>query len=481
MEKSQLFELIGSLTLAEKEQVRQFSLIPTFNQGKMKAYVPVLLEICFSHLAQQSLEKKAVFTALFPDQEFVEGKVEKVMVEAHKVVRTTLLVAKYLSMENGFQHAFDYAQIVRSRDLGVLYPQLLSRLKKTQEENQIKNATYFQQQFLVENALHEEESLYNQKRGDLNIPNVLEALELHAHLNRLALLNRLLLQKKVAKFEIPETIKPILEKNLASEQYLERFPALHTNLAIFNLLQKHRPDVSDIQMLLGLLRQYEEKLDKESLQEFYTYLRNVCALVFFADIEQVEIEITLHELYKDNLARGYLHNEGRLLPSRYWAVSSNAVRVKEFVWALDFIEKYKFELIGENETQDIYRLNLANYLFGVGRFSECLDNIAANSPFVDYLLNGKRLEIKAHYELQSELLPFKLKAFKVFLSRTSPKLLSEPQRQIHLDFANLLHQLIYSTPGDPKRSDLLIKRIQEKKQAAEWRWLLEKAKALKNI
>ena len=289
------------------------------------------------------------------------------------------------------------------------------------------------------------------------------------------------MQKKVAKFEIPETIKPILEKNLDSEQYLERFPALHTNLAIFNLLQKHRPDVSDIQMLLGLLRQYEEKLDKESLQEFYTYLRNVCTLVIAAGNEQVEIEFTLHELYKDNLARGYLHNEGRLLPSRYWAVSSNAVRVKEFVWALDFIEKYKFELIGENETQDIYRLNLANYLFGVGRFSECLDNIAANSPFVDYLLNGKRLEIKAHYELQSELLPFKLEAFKVFLSRTSPKLLSEPQRQIHLDFANLLHQLIYSTPGDPKRSDLLIKRIQEKKQAAEWRWLLEKAKALKNI
>jgi hypothetical protein len=34
-------------------------------------------------------------------------------------------------------------------------------------------------------------------------------------------------------------------------------------------------------------------------------------------------------------------------------------------------------------------------------------------------------------------------------------------------------------PGDPTRSDRLIKRIQEKKQAADWRWLIEKAKALK--
>ncbi len=87
---------------------------------------------------------------------------------------------------------------------------------------------------------------------------------------------------------------------------------------------------------------------------------------------------------------------------------------------------------------------------------------------------------KPYYELKSDLLSFKLEAFKVFLSRTSPKLLSDAQRQNHIDFANLLSQIANSLPGDSKRSDLLLKRIQEKKQAAEWRWLLEKAKALKS-
>ena len=96
------------------------------------------------------------------------------------------------------------------------------------------------------------------------------------------------------------------------------------------------------------------------------------------------------------------------------------------------------------------------------------------------MLHGKRLELKALFELRSELLPYKLDAFKMFLSRTSQKLLSENQRKIHSDFANLLHQLVYSNPGDPKRSELLIKRIQEKKQSAEWRWLIEKAKALRS-
>jgi len=81
--------------------------------------------------------------------------------------------------------------------------------------------------------------------------------------------------------------------------------------------------------------------------------------------------------------------------------------------------------------------------------------------------------------LRSELLTYKLDAFKMFLSRTSQKLLSENQRQINSDFANLLHQLIHSLQGDPKRSELLVKRVLEKKQSAEWPWLLEKAKELK--
>jgi hypothetical protein len=98
---------------------------------------------------------------------------------------------------------------------------------------------------------------------------------------------------------------------------------------------------------------------------------------------------------------------------------------------------------------------------------------------VDYQLLGKRLELKAYYELRSELLTYKLDAFKMFLSRTSKNLLSEAQRQTNMEFANLLHQLIVSSPGDLKRSEVLVARAQERKQAIEWRWLLEKAKALK--
>jgi len=483
MEQSQLIELISTLNPSERELIIQFASLPSFNGGKMRAHVLPLLIICLSQKwadLDQKIDKQSVFATLFPNQKFVEGRLEKIMVEAHKVVRTTLIVNHYFRNDNEFHQGFDFAEITRTKGLNTRYQQLLARLQKLQDDVLYKNERYFRQQALLENAIHESECYHNQKKGDLNVPNVLHAVEGNYHLNRIAVLNRILLQQKFSKVEVPDDLKRQIEETFIPVKFLEESSVLSANYAIFNLLNKDTPEPSDIRSLFDLLKLHEEEFDQETLQEIYTYLRNICILVISSDFENVEIEYTLLELYKDNLFRGYLHYEGKLHPSRYWAVSSNAIRVKEFEWALEFIEKYKFELIGENETHDIYRLNFANYLFGKWKYSECLDFIPASSPFVDYLLAGKRLELKAYYELQSELLTYKLEAFKVFLSRTSPKLLSETQKQMHVEFANLLTQISTSIKGDPKRSELLTKRIQEKKQAAEWRWLLEKAKALKD-
>jgi len=482
MEQSQLLELIATLTSAEKDQVKDMSVNTHLNSGKLKDIVQRLLEICVNHIdreGQKSLDKMDVYSLLFPGQVFVAGKLEKVMVEANKLVRKVLLVNQYLQDENEFQQTFDYSKVLRRKGLTVRYQHSLSRLQKIQLENPFKNGNYFFQQFLLETAIHEEACFNNQVKGDLNIPNVLHALDIFSHLNRLSLLNRYLLQQKAAKVEVPEAIVPQLESYDIPERCLEESPTLEANYAVFSLLKKDNPDSGDIRTFFTLLQKHEQRIDKESLQELYTYLRNLCILVASMDMANDDTELTLHELYKDNLARGYLHYEGKLHPSRFWAVSSNAIRVKAFDWAFKFIEENKFNLIGENASQDIYRLNLANYLFSIRKYSECLDNIPGTSPFVDYMLRGKCLEMKAYYEMSSDLLSYKLEAFKVFLSRTSPKLLSVPHKQNHLDFANLLYQLIHSIPGDQKRADRIIQRIQAKKRAAEWRWLLEKAEALK--
>jgi hypothetical protein len=482
MEQSHFIELIRTLTQEEFEQFLLFVTHPYFNQSRFKEQVLLLLDFCMNHPWEdptRKLGKHEVFKALFPDQDFVEGKTEKVLVEAQKSLRSFLLIQQYFEVGNEFQQTFDFAEIVRTRGLENRYQQLLTRLRKIQADSLSKNERYHYQQFLLEDAIYADQSLHNQVKGDLNIPNVIESLDNHYYVCRYARLNSFLLQQKVARLETPESLKTFIEQSAEPEEYLLKSPILLLNFEIFKVLRKKAPETSDVRSLNNLLLTFELQLDAASLRKFYTYLRNICVLISTTQLDNEEIRITLFELYKDNLSRGYLHYEGRIHPATYLTVTRTAVRVAQFEWALTFIENHKNELIGETEERDIYRFNLAVYYFGTGKFADCLANIPASFSIVDYQVQGKRLELMALYELNSELLPYKLDAFKMYLSRTSQKLLSESHKQTNTDFANMLFQLVSSNPGDSKRSEQLGSRILERTQTAEWRWLFEKAKALK--
>ena len=161
-----------------------------------------------------------------------------------------------------------------------------------------------------------------------------------------------------------------------------------------------------------------------------------------------------------------------------YSITEQAIRLGEFNWAYTFLEKYKAEFAMENETQDIYNTNLALYYFGIGQFQQCLDHIPPTSPILDYMLLGRRLELICMLELESELLSYKLDAFKMFLSRTSKKLLPVNRRQRNLDFLNIFTQIYNCPPGDQKRTGKILNRVLENKQAAQYPWLLSKAKKL---
>jgi hypothetical protein len=254
--------------------------------------------------------------------------------------------------------------------------------------------------------------------------------------------------------------------------------ALNVNYQIFQVLKKKVPTHSDLLHILNLIQDHEKELNLELRQEFHSYLRNFAIIILNNNQEDKEIESLLHNLDKDELNKGYLYYEGKITASKFTAITTIALRVQEFDWAHNFIETHRGKVHGENETQDFYRFNKARYLFAIGKFEECLEILPQTSRYLNYFLIGKRLELKALYETESDLLSFRLDNFKMYLSRTSIKIMDETSRQIHLYFVNYLHQLVHSIPGDKKRSEELLKRIKTTKNASEYRWLLAKAEEL---
>ena len=483
MKESQLVELLSVLSPAERLQLREFAAIPLFNGGPRRSYVWPLLEWCHYHLSESQdaeLPPAEAYNYLFPDETPVDGKLEKVMVDAQKFVRMVMHTHYYLREENEFQQMYDLSEVLRQRGLEPRQVHILSRLEKQQKDTPQHHQYYFHHQFLLEHAIFDRESLYNKRKGDLNIPKVLDALESHRHLNELPLLNVYLLQKRISSLEITERMQTYIDSYSIPEHVLGASPRIRIQYTIYGMLLKDHLESYDAQHLFEMLLQYERYMDRDALQQFYTYLRNFCVMILLDNPEAGGIYEVLSNLYRDNLDRGFLHHEGKLHPSRYLAVSEYAARARQHDWAFGFIEKYRDEIIGENETRDIYRLNMAYYLFGVGRFEECLEQIPDTSPYTDYLIAGKRLEIKCMYELDHELLPFRLDAFRVFLSRTSHKMIPDHIRQKNMEFVNMVAQFIASVKGDKERSVRLMERLREKKQAFEWLWLADKAREMES-
>jgi hypothetical protein len=482
MEGSQLLEVLKTLDEAERKALLLYAEAMISFGKKIQEDALSLLQIIMTSAPRfeaEKLQKEHIYAQIFPDTPWVSGKLEKVMVEANKLVRMFLLQKFYLKNLNAVQQQLDWAKVMAERGL-VQQKQVF--LQKLQHHPLVTHAPVSQEeayeQFLIEMAVVHTETEHNNMKGDLNIPKALKAFDIYSHLVRLELLNNYLLQQKVINLTIPQSVELAIESVAISTEYSAQTPILQVFEKIFRLLQKDIPQIEDFTQMAELLAQNENHIAPDLLKQSFTYLRNLCTILINAGATQ--LLPAYHQLQRDNLERGYLYYEGnKLSASAYISVALGAIRAHNFEWAATFIEDHKGRVIGDNKTFDLYHLNKAQYLFAIGQYEAALDIIPPTFEYLNYTLIAKRLEIKALYELRSDLFQYKLGAFKVYITRASQKHLSSALRGPNSEFVNILLQIQNSKPGDPMRSRRIQQRIQQKTQAAERDWLWEKAANLK--
>jgi hypothetical protein len=479
MEKSYLLDMIKSLQPDELQRLSLFLASPYFVQGVTGKETQALFQIILKaapEFSEHKLEKDRVYKLLYPGKAVVEGKLKKLISELTKLVRHFLLIDYYRNAGNEFQRQVDLAQIFRSKGMISRHQQVIEKLRALGGEGAWESLAQYNQEYVVENEVHELESTYNQGKGDLNIPAVLNKLDRNYFANRLELLNRFWLQKKVAQLDPSDIMLARFEDLSIPTNYLERSILLQTVEKIHNLLRHPLAAAQDFQDLMSSLQKNEDRLAAETLQQFYTYLRNFCVLSI--DAGNDELIPVMHNIQRDNLRRGYFYQTGKISPSAYLSINRIAIMANEVEWALQFTESHKDKVVGANETQEFYQLNMAICLFAQHKLEEALDIIPFGSSYSNYHIAARRLELKIYFELNSELLPYKIDAFRMHISRASQKFLSDSLRELHANFVNLLQQISQSPRRNKERSEYLIRRIQEKKWVAERHWLLEKAREL---
>lgn len=479
MVKSQLIDLLQRFAPHELREFQVFVASPYFNRSHYFNELQALLAFIIRaspDFSEDKLDKTGAYEAVFSGSTVVEGKIDKVMSELHKLAREFIQVHTYAKEKNEFQQMLDLAAFYRENGMDNRYQSIVSRLEEQQKQISQLDLDFFRRQFLLDCEQHAYEDKYNRKRDDIHIQKTLQSLDLYYFMLKTELLNQYLVQQKVTLLDIPEEILQAIKESRLPERYEETYPVLMISYQIFRLLEKEQPDISEFENLLRFLRLHEATIHPELLKSYYRCIRNFCVLLVNGG--RNDLLPMLFEFQKEHYERGYMHHDDRIMPTTLLSVSNTALKLKELEWAERFVTIHKNRIIGDNESGDCYHLALANYLFHTGAFEEALDTLPQVFQDLDFHLFSRRLELKIYYELNSDLLPFKIDAFKMYLSRASHKVLSAQTKDRNAHFVNLLLQLSGTAPNDKTRARRLIERINEKQTVADREWLLEKAAGL---
>ncbi|MEO0725994.1 MAG: hypothetical protein AAFZ63_15735 [Bacteroidota bacterium] len=469
MVKSYVYTLVQSLTDAEVEHCHNFIRSPFITKQFRDAdSVSNLLQ----RLSSVDIPEKAVLNQqLFPEEGHKTAKLDKLMNELAGGIRQFLLWQKYMKPTHQFEQKLDWVETIRERGLIKRYQQELKSLVKYVDRNARESTLWYYRKFQLAYEIHETESIRNNAKGDLHIPEVIDRLHAYFYVQRLELLNLLFLQKKVTSLEIPDHTHTTTE-GLIPAPIKANYPILLIAEAIHQQLISPLPKPEAFNTIMDLLKQHELSLESSVLQHFYAYLRNICILLI--EDGHTAFTETLHQIQKNNLEKGYLFYQGKLSPSAYMSVTRIAIQIGQYDWALQFINDYKDKVMDSgDEVENLYYLNKALCWFAKGLYEKALQIIPPHFADVTYLIYSKRLELKIYFELNADLLIYRMDAYKMYLSRASKKYLPASVKEPEKNFVNILLQIVQSPLRDKERFKTIRDRIREKKHIADRDWLME--------
>ncbi len=343
-------------------------------------------------------------------------------------------------------------------------------MKNNKSDGREESLERYRLDLMIAEEKHELQSVQNQINGDLGIPELINSLDFYYYNYRTELANRYLLQQKGLPL-------PDLNTEEKVESYIQKSSLLYQISAwIGDLLKKERPSPDEFQSLFQLLKTQEKCIPFQTQAQLFAYLRSLCTLLINSG--QMAFAELLHQIHQDNLTRGLFFVNNEISPNSFVNIVQIAIRVKELAWAKAFTETYKKRIIGGDKDQFFYRFNLSHCLFEEGMLDEALAHLPEASSHSHVHVIIRRLELKIYYELRSDLLHYKLYAFRKYSERTATKSIPASLRAMNIEFFNILLQLSQSPLKDKARSERLIERIQKKKLLADRAWLLEKAKEL---
>jgi hypothetical protein len=478
MTNTYVFEILETLNHEELDALARFLASPFFNVSSTAEKHILLLQAyrqSKNSKDDSQFKREAIYQFVYRDEKFIEGKIDKLLTEFKKLLNSYLTINQFNKQFSEEKQSIFLLSFFRQKNIEKRYFQTLDKLNSRLDISDSIEEMAFNLD--VAQEVHEWHNTYNKAKGDLKLPELIRHLDKYYYAQKTELLSKLLQQKRLTI--LPEgTLNNTFDNWKVPLEYQNESKVILISSKIFDLLNSDSITVKDFENLLLLLKTHESAISPSKLTEFYTYIRNFCN--YLIDFKmQYDMKLVHHQIQKDNLERGYFYFDGKISSNGFISIIQRALDVNAIEWADKFIESHKHIIIGENADQEFYRTAKAMYFFAEKKFDEAIGILPFGSSYTYYHLIARRLELKIYYELDSDLLLYKIDSFKMFIIRAGKKDLPKSRAEFYVNFVNFVRQL-YLSPRikDKKRAEQMQKRINGKAQVAERAWLLDKASEL---
>lgn len=472
MHHSSLPSILQALSTEEAKRLALFLQSPYF-VGKKETEAAQRL-VAHLRAPSASTKKEDIHAAVFPDKPFVFNKLEKLFSETAQHVRHFLETewqAKHKLPAHGLAAQGDF---FLEKGLTDELKKVLAKMDALLGEPLVFDHEHIREQWVAQEQKTFYLSSLSSKKDDNNFKTKLAALETFYLFERMmATTNLLNLNRMVPVLTSKEV------DSLTGGWDVPGLDAFSKTLeggllwkAIRFLGTEPPESEQHFEQFYAQLGEHEGRISTYLLNHLELLASNFC--IYMSNRGNLEYRPHVFHFIKKRLTSGAAYLSGKLPAAMFQSTVSIALLLREFEWALEFIEAHRERIFGQQPSEVYYRFGLATYHFYRRDFESVLDILLhLNFEEMQYKFSSKSLEIKALYELNSDLLDARLDAAKIYFYRETK--IPADKKEMYgrfVDCTKRLQRLRFS--GEQARLQKLQAEIEANPQVAELTWLREK-------
>lgn len=462
MKKSRLIHIFRTFNKKEIRLLRKWVESPAHNQRKDVLMLFEYLVTNEHFLSDKHIEKEKVFGKVYSRETYDDAKMRQVIFFLLKVVEEYLIYQEALSSE--VRTKLSLAKAYRKRGLGKAFEKTTTISKKLNYNQSYRNEIFHQNQFDIE----QEQYLFLEKQAKRNIPmnlqEVSDALDISYLAGKLRQCCLMIAHQKVYKagykMGMMEEVLSYVEKN----KLVDDVPAIAIYYYIFNLSRQQ----DSFQKLKKEIQLNSALFPSAEIRDIYLMAINFC--IGKMNLGERDYIREAFEMYKLGFEKKILIEKENLTRWTFLNVIMIAVRLKEYVWAENFIESHqKYVLEKYREGFVNYTLAILNYEYK--NYSKAIDFLN-RSEYDDIVisLTAKGVLMKIYYEQDElDLLDALLESTRTYMQR---KKVMGYHKTAFKNLISYARKLVKVNPYDKEEIHILKKEVESVHPLSEKPWLL---------